>query len=440
MVKPAIAAGILGVLLASGCGGSEEKEPVTIALLTPKSGQLEYVGLSFERVAEVAVSTINANGGADGHELVLVVKDTESDATVAPTVMTEAIETDGAVAIVGPARSDSVAATYPIARDRQVPMISPSSTAPELALADDDGYLFRNVSDDNKQAAAQAYYLAVADTGEHITSAAIIHETGSYGEGLASAFQTAFEGACGSCDVPDTHILSYDGEVPLTAATASAVIAELNALSPPPSWVMLVALEQDGVKLINAWDNGGVPVLPDLNWFLTDGARNQGFLGGTGSVANGIKGTAPTYPIGGDAYGVLREAYEAAYNDSLEEQVFAANVWDAVYLQAAAIAKQSADGDDVLGGPALRDDLTLVSAGPGQIFHAGEWRNLIGALRAGSEIDYDGASGPNDFKEYGEAVGPYEVWQIVEDGTGGYTFTQILYIPADELEGLIPDV
>jgi len=436
MVRNTAVCCLLAVLF--GCNGEEEKDPVTIGLLTPKSGQLEYVGLSFERVTRVAVETINANGGANGHELVLVVKDTESDATVAIAAMTEAVETDGVVAVVGPARSDSVANTYELAKTHGVPAISPSSTAPELRDADDDGYLFRNVSDDNIQGLAQAYYLALAPSGPAITTAAIIHETGSYGEGLATSFEAAFESACGTCDVPDTHIISYDGEAPLTAATAGNVVDALNALSPAPEWVMLVALEQDGVKVVNAWYNGGVPVLPGVRWFLTDGARNQGFLGGTGSVAEGIMGTAPTYPITGNAYGVLREAYEAAHDDSLEEQVFAANVWDAVHLIAAAIAKQSADGAETIGGPGLRDALTDISAGPGQIFNAGQWRNLVGAIDNGSEVDYDGASGPNDFDADGEAIGPYEVWEIVSDGIGGYTFRQVLFIAADEFGDLIP--
>ena len=87
--------GVLGLSVTfalAACGDDATKDPVKIALLAPTSGALDFVGDSFVRVAEAAVAEINANGGANGHQIELVVKDTETDANVAPDKFIEAVE------------------------------------------------------------------------------------------------------------------------------------------------------------------------------------------------------------------------------------------------------------------------------------------------------------------------------------------------------------
>lgn len=420
-----------------GCGGgSGGDEPIRIGLLTPKSGSLQSVGESFERVATTAVLMINEQGGIDGHPLVLVVKDTGSDPVQARIAMQEMVSLEGVVAVIGPARSDEVDRSYDVARDFETPMISPSSTAASLITVDDGGYLFRNVPNDNLQGIFQAYYLAVAPSGPMITTAAIMYEVGQYGQGLADSFEAAFERACVGCDVPDTHIVTFAAGLP--QATADAEVANLQALQPPPEYVMMVALEQDGAKLVNGWDPADSdPALPGLQWFMTDGVRSAGFLQNIPPSMVGMRGTAPTVPMAGAAYGVMVQAYEARNSDDIDQQVFAANVWDAVYLIAAGLAVQAGDQAGVYGGPGLRDAIAEVSRGPGQIFHAGQWPNLVGAILSGSEVDYDGAAGPNDFDQDGEARGPYEVWRII-DGGAGYEFEQELFLEASDVEDLLP--
>lgn len=429
--------GWVAVAMALGCGGGgDDDSPIRIGLLTPKSGSLQFVGESWERVATTAVLMINEQGGVGGHPLVLVVKDTASDPQRAKEAMQEMVSLEGVVAIIGPARSNEVKETYSLARDFETPMITPSATATSLIDLEDDGYLFRNVPNDNLQGIIQAFYLTVAPTGPAITSAAIMHEVGEYGQGLADSFEAAFEGACATCDIPDTHIVTFAGGLPSQLA-ADEAFASLEALQPAPEYVMLVALEQDGVKLVQSWDPpAATPTLPNLQWFMTDGVRSAGFLENIPPSMVGMRGTAPTVPKTGAAYGVMVDAYEARNSDDIDQQVFAANVWDAVYLIAAGLAVQVGDRADEYGGPGLRDAINEVSRGPGQIFHAGQWPDLVGAILSGNPVDYDGAAGPNDFDADGEARGPYEVWKIVDRGTG-YAFEQELFLEANDVEALL---
>jgi ABC-type branched-subunit amino acid transport system substrate-binding protein len=425
---------VLGLSLGSGCnGGDDEGEPIKIAILAPTSGALREVGNSFVRVAAAAVDEINDQGGVAGHPLRLVVKNTATDPDTAAMVMREAIEVDGVVAVVGPASSDAVTTALAVALELETPMISPSSTAPSLSTANDGGYMFRNVPDDSIQGIVQAWFLALSSDGPQVSSAAIIHERGSYGEELAGTFEAKFEAACGNCDVPETHKIQFDRNLANNAA-ADPVIAALDALTPAPSVVVLVALEQDGLKIVRQWDANSS--LTGLQFFMTDGARSLGFLGGIPDSIAGMRGTAPTIPLEGPAFGILRTAYEKRNADKIEDQVFAPNVWDAFHLIGAALAKQKADGEG-FGGPGLRDAITDVSRGPGQIFHAGQWGDLMAAIGSGSDVDYDGAAGPNNFDDNGQAISPYEVWEIQPDGTGGYTFGQVVFLKASDVEGLI---
>ncbi len=426
--------GAFGMCLAIGCGGDDGPSgPVKVGLLAPKTGALMEVGESFERVAIVAVANINAKGGINGRDLELVVEDTETTADTAGAKLQGLID-QGVVAVVGPATSGEVTNAWPVARDARVPIISPSSTAPALSRPaptgpDDDGYMFRNVPDDEIQGIAMAYYLKTVRTPQ-VDSVAIIFEDTPYGTGLKNAFRSAY------LDLGGTIIAN--GEIAFTQNLADELAAggsidALVNLSPQPTMVVLVALEQDAVKLVQAWDNDGAPRIANMQWFMTDGARSGGFLSAAPASLRGMCGTAPTFPVNGLAYTELKTSYEAAYTDSIDAQVFAPNVWDGFHLLAAAMVHQSVNhsGEDV-GGANLRDAITLVSR-DGQTFHSGQWRDLISALRSGNDVDYDGAAGPNDFDVVGQTVGPYEVWCIAADGA---SFTQALFLDAEDIQAL----
>jgi ABC-type branched-subunit amino acid transport system substrate-binding protein len=385
------------------------------------------VGLSFERVATVAVASINNLGGVDGRQLELIVSDTETNADLAAAKL-QALIDQGVVAVVGPATSGEVTNAFPVARDNRVPIISPSSTAPALSRSsiDDQGYMFRNVPDDEIQGIAMAYYLRTLRQPT-VATVAVLFEDTPYGTGLKDAFKVAFENQGGT--------VSQDQEVAfaqnITDAQAMTAINTLVAANPQPTMVVLIALEQDALKLVNAWDNGGTPAITGMQFFMTDGARSGGFLSAAPASVRGMCGTAPTFPTNGNAYGFLTLAYEMAYTDAIGDQVFAPNVWDGFHLVAAALVYQSRNGGE-LGGAGLRDAITAVSR-DGQTFHAGEWRNLISALRSGNDVDYDGAAGPNDFDVVGQAVGPYEVWCVSSDGTA---FDQAVFLEAADIQAL----
>lgn len=415
---------VMGPLLLVACATSEPKTPIQLGFVTtwiPADG--DYGGDG--RIAGLAVDEINKQGGINGHPLVLSLKDDGSDAEVAARAL-QAFIHEGAVGMIGPGYSSYVELAYPIARDNKFPILSPSSSAPSLSTVDDGGYMFRAVANDSVQGVAMAYYMnAIAKPA--VTQATVVYEDTPYGTGLADAFEDAFAKVGGTVDGRVTF--SQEGPAHSQAA-AIQVMDDLAALPHKPALVVLIGVDQDGTEIMKVW--GQRPDWSDVTWFFTDGLRVAPFLVGLPAGCAGMLGTAPTFPTLGDAYGVLRDAYTPKYPKfPLDQEAFGPQVWDAVYLFAAALAAQDAAGES-FGGQALRDRLTQVSRGPGLIFHAGQWRDIVGTLRGGDDIDYDGASGPVDFDAVGEAIGPYEVWKIAPSADT-FVFEQQLYIDAKQI-------
>jgi hypothetical protein len=69
----------------------------------------------------------------------------------------------------------------------------------------------------------------------------------------------------------------------------------------------------------------------------------------------------------------------------------------------------------------------------GHIYNAGQGADLVAAIDSGGDVDYDGASGPCDFDPNGEAIGPYEVWQLHADNLGHRSFERTVFLEAQAL-------
>jgi ABC-type branched-subunit amino acid transport system substrate-binding protein len=273
-----------------------------------------------------------------------------------------------------------------------------------------------------------------------VATVAILYESTTYGDGLRKSFEGVFTGATikGSVvvRVPFTGNIK-DTDTTTAPAAIQSLETELGKQAAPPKLIVMIALEKDAVKLAKAWDaKKGDAVFQNSSFFFTDGARSMGFLTAAPASVDGMCGTAPTFPKTGLAYTTLKQAYETRFpGEALEDQVFAPNVWDATHLMAAAMVQQSHDvPGEPIGGPDLRDRITAASEA-GQTVRADQWRILIADVHSNTDIDYDGAAGPNDMDVVGQAIGPYEVWCTAPDGT---TFNQMLFLDAQDLQKIVP--
>ena len=86
------------------------------------------------------------------------------------------------------------------------------------------------------------------------------------------------------------------------------------------------------------------------------------------------------------------------------------NSYDAVFLLALAIEKSGA-ADRAGISAALRE----VANAPGETILPGEWSKAVELIKAGTDINYEGASGPIEFDEAGDVAGGIDYF-VIEGG------------------------
>jgi branched-chain amino acid transport system substrate-binding protein len=138
----------------SGGGGDKVKIGVFMSL----TGDTANFGISSTNGIKMAADEVNAAGGINGKQVELDVQDDRSDPSEAATIVTKFVTQDGVNAILGEVASSRSIAAAPIAQNAKIPMLTPSSTNPEVTKKGD--YIFRSCFIDPVQGAAIAQFAA----------------------------------------------------------------------------------------------------------------------------------------------------------------------------------------------------------------------------------------------------------------------------------------
>lgn len=174
---------LLAILLAAAACSSQA--PILVGLAGPLS---DPVGAPMQRAARLAIEEINAAGGVAGRPIELVEYDDygHPDSAVA---VASTLRLTGVVAVIGHVWSGTTlaaAAVYGSGSD-PVPVISPSSSAPEVTAA--GPHVFRVCPTDDAHGTALAQW---ALRGIGATRAAVLYLNDDYGRGIRRSFETTF--------------------------------------------------------------------------------------------------------------------------------------------------------------------------------------------------------------------------------------------------------
>jgi branched-chain amino acid transport system substrate-binding protein len=168
----------------SGSGGDK----VRIGVFMSLTGSTANFGISSVNGIKMAAEEVNAAGGINGKQIELKIEDDRSDASEAATIVTKFVTQDQVHAILGEVASSRSIAAAPIAQNAKIPMLTPSSTNPEVTKKGD--YIFRSCFIDPVQGAAIGQFAARSLNAKR--GAIMVDRKNDYSTGLAQNITETF--------------------------------------------------------------------------------------------------------------------------------------------------------------------------------------------------------------------------------------------------------
>ena len=250
------------VLMGAGLAAdayAQVPDEVKIAVVLPLTGELSSFGIQLNQAAELAVADFNAYLEENGQtwRLALVAEDTETN-PVRALEKIQALHARGIDIIVGPAGSAQLSSILPYMNDNNMIAISPSSTAPALAIPGDSA--FRTVPDDFNQGRAIGALLE----HEGIEAVVPIWRGEVYGDGLVQATVDDFESRGGAV---------YDGvrynpessEFSVSVAELADGVSEALETHDADKTAVLIVAFDEAVPIFQV--AATYDMLDDIRWF-----------------------------------------------------------------------------------------------------------------------------------------------------------------------------
>jgi len=355
-----------------------------IGTMLPQTGNLAFLGPPEFAGVDLAVAQINAAGGVLGSPLENLTGDSGDTSTDIASQTADSHIAAGVSAIIGAASSGVSLTVIDKITGAGVIHFSPANTSPTLSDYADNGLYFRTAPSDLFQGAVLGSLML--DAG--VEKAGILALDDAYGTGLADALDANFTAGGGTV----SEKIIYNPQ----AAEFSAEVGKLKASK--PGAIAVIGFEES-VKIIQELIKQGIG--PDkVPLYLVDGnLSQQAFAELPKGIMVGTKGTLPGAAATEELQGEL-----LSVNPELTDFSYAAEAYDAVNLIALGmVVAQSCDG------AAIAAALQSVSK-DGE--PCNDFASCKALLDAGTDINYEGVSGPVDFADTGDpsiaTMGVYE--------------------------------
>ena len=169
-------------------GTTSTGDTIKVGVYGDLTGPTASFGQSTKNGVELAVAEINAAGGVNGKKIELVIEDDQGTPEKAKTVISKLISQDKVQAVIGEVASTNSLAAAPVAQEAKIPMISPSSTNPQVTEKGD--YISRVCFIDPFQGSVMAKF--AANTLKAKTAAIFGDVNSDYSKGLTTFFEQEF--------------------------------------------------------------------------------------------------------------------------------------------------------------------------------------------------------------------------------------------------------
>lgn len=392
---PAAAIVTLGLLMAA-CGGGGGGEAgggaeaggggtpqligdgtLKVGYVLPETGQLAFLGPPQIQGLRLAVTAINADGGVLGKKIPAPLTGDEAGDQAVAQQSADRVLAGNVQAVVGAAASGMTLAIIDKISGAKVVECSASNTAPTFTTYQDDGYYFRTAPSD----ALQGPVLADTMVSDGHSKVAIVARADDYGKGLAAATAKSLRAAGATVALNST----YD-----PAATNFGAVVQ-QVVNVQPDAVAVIAFEEGKQILRGLIEAGYGP--GKVGVYGADGLRSAELPKlvdpKNPTVLAGMKGTAPASAENARFTAALKK-----FAPGLKELQYAPQAFDCMTV--IALAAQQAKTND----PAVfKNDMVAVTRDGTRCFSYAGCKTLIAN---GTNIDYEGVSGPLNFIPAGE--------------------------------------
>jgi branched-chain amino acid transport system substrate-binding protein len=377
---------------------------LTIGGLLPQTGDLSFLGPPEEAGAGLAVQEINENGGVLGQDVVFRPGDSGDEAPdIANPTVDEHLQNDADVILGAAASGVSLNVIDKVVGACKI-QFSPANTSPQFTDYEDDDLYFRTAPSD----VLQGQVLADLMIEDGVATVALPARQDSYGEGLQRFTRLPFEEQGGEVvadPVYDPEANSYEAEVD-------------EIVSADPDAVVLIGFAESSRILSGLIEQGFTP--DEKKIYMVDGNIGNAFgenFTEPGALV-GVRGTLPAAEITDEFRNRLK-----SIDPDLQDYSYGPETYDAVIITA--LATIEADTDD----PAE------VARHINGITRDGEscenFADCVALLEEGTDIDYNGPSGPQDFSQPGEptaasfAIQSYGENNRIDDSATEYRQAQL---------------
>nr|WP_305149075.1 amino acid ABC transporter substrate-binding protein [Halobellus litoreus] len=317
------AAGLAGCTTTTTSSG---EGPITIGATMPKTGPLSATGKSVLQGYELGVEYVNNNGGVDGRELELIVKDDEGEAKTARTKLREIVSNNDVAMLWGSFSSLLVTAGSAFAEQQELPFLGSTFAYMEPHEEKDYEWTFAPFMKSRDIARATKEWFDTLQP-EPPRRLAIWELNSGWGNEMAEYWTDTFEGTDYEVVFREKYSLGTSDFASLISQTKSKnADAVLSNPVPPDGITAVRQMKTQGYnpKLINfvrASDpRSWISALGDTGNYV--GSSGVGWLGGLDTTGtddlldlyheqDGVSEDAVPIDVVGDAFGLVQVAAQA---------------------------------------------------------------------------------------------------------------------------------
>jgi len=379
------------VLLAAACGdggGGEEAGgggspkligdgTLKVGYVLPETGQLAFLGPPQIQALKLAIKQINASGGVLGKQIPDPVAADEAGDQAVAQQSADRVLASGVQAVIGAAASGMTLVIIDKSTGAKVVECSASNTAPTFTAYQDSGYYFRTAPSD----ALQGPVLADTVVSDGYSNIAIVARADDYGKGLADATAKSLREAGATVALKDI----YDPNATNFNATVQKVV------NVKPDAVVVIAFEEGKQILKGLIEAGYGPA--KVGVYGADGLRSEELPRlvdpRNPSVLAGMKGTAPASAENAQFTEALKQ-----FDPGLKELQYAPQAYDCMTVIALAAEQAKTNNPAV-----FKNAMVGITRDGTKCSTCAACKELIAA---GTNIDYQGVSGPLNFIAAGE--------------------------------------